>query len=106
MRTLFCIECKNAKPIGSHSYSKNQEQEVILVPGSCFEVVDQFNRTGEPHTIHLKQIDPPAVFVKPPFTNLSPTLNPMPGKLQINKQLFLMPNIRSKVGIEMERNSV
>jgi hypothetical protein len=106
LRTLFCIECKNGKPIGSHSYFKNQEQEVILLPGSCFEVLSQLNQVGDPHIIHLRQIDPPGVLVKPPFTKLPPTLNSMPGKSQINKQFFLVPNVDSQVPIKMEHKSV
>jgi hypothetical protein len=58
MRTLFSIECKDGKSVESHSYFKNQEKEIILMPGSFFEVVDQLNPTPELYIIHLKQIDP------------------------------------------------
>jgi hypothetical protein len=115
IRTLFSIECKDGKPIGSHSYFKNQEQEVILLPGSYFEVIGQLNQTGGLYIIHLKQIDLPIVFVKPPFTKLPPTSNPMQefsittpmsSKLQINKQLSSVPNIDYKAPITTEHQLV
>jgi hypothetical protein len=66
IRTLFSIECTAGKPIGSHSYFENHEQEVIIMPGSYFEVIGQLNPAVGLHIIQLKQIDPPIVFVKPP----------------------------------------
>ncbi|CAF4453351.1 unnamed protein product, partial [Rotaria magnacalcarata] len=32
-RTLFSIECINGKSVAKHSYFKNTEQEIILMPG-------------------------------------------------------------------------
>ena len=93
LRTLFSIDCKDGKHIQSHSYFNNQEQEVILMPGSYFEVIGQLNPSDGVHIIQLKQIDPPIVFVKPPFTNLPLNSNskknlnittPTPSKLYIN----------------------
>jgi hypothetical protein len=92
IRTLFSIECKSGKPIGSHSYFKNSEQEVIIMPGSYFEVMGQLNPAAGLLIIQLKQIDPPIVFVKPPFT--------------INQQHFSVPNVDTKVQIQTEHKSV
>jgi hypothetical protein len=109
IRTLFCIECKNGRPIGSHSYFKNHEGEIILMPGSFFEVVGQLNPTPELYMIHLKQIDPPIEFIKPPFTNLLAASNPMQkfsiptpmsSKLQVNQQSSApLPSSRRQLGI-------
>jgi hypothetical protein len=70
IRTLFSIECKAGKQIGSHSHFQNREQEVIIMPGSYFEVMGQLNPAVGLLIIQLKEIDPPIVFVKPPFTHL------------------------------------
>lgn len=67
-RTLFSIECINGKSIAAHSYFKNTEQEVILMPGSYFEVLGQLNPGLGLHIIELKEITPPMTLVKPPFS--------------------------------------
>ena len=81
VRTLFSIECKHGKPIGSYSYFNNQEQEVILMPGSYFEVIGQMNPATDLYIIQLKQIAAPIEFVRLPFTKILPTPNPSPQKL-------------------------
>jgi hypothetical protein len=67
-RTLFSIECINGKLITAHSYFKNTEKEIILMPGSYFEVTGQLNPAPQLHIIHLKEITPPIALVKPPFS--------------------------------------
>ncbi|CAF3912207.1 unnamed protein product [Rotaria sp. Silwood1] len=67
-RTLFSIECINGKSVASHSYFKNAEKEIILMPGSYFEVTGQVNPAPELHIIHLKEITPPITLIKPPFS--------------------------------------
>ena len=67
-RTLFSIQCINGKSVVAHSYFKGRESEVILMPGSYFEVVGQLNPAPELHIIDLKEITPPMTLVKPPFT--------------------------------------
>ncbi|CAF4080862.1 unnamed protein product [Rotaria magnacalcarata] len=66
-RTLFSIECINGKSVAKHSYFKNTEQEIILMPGSYFEVIGQLNPAPELHIIQVKEITPPIQLVKPPF---------------------------------------
>jgi hypothetical protein len=67
-RTLFTIECINGKSIVDHSYYRDAEQEVILMPGSYFEVLGQIKPAPELQIIHLKEIEPPIQLVKPPFS--------------------------------------
>ncbi|CAF5221272.1 unnamed protein product [Rotaria magnacalcarata] len=67
-RTLFSIECVNGKSVAKHSYFKNTEKEIILLPGSYFEVISQLNSADELHIIHLKELTPPIELVKPPFS--------------------------------------
>ena len=66
-RTLFSIECINGKSIINHSYYQSTEHEVVLMPGSYFEVIGQLNPAPQLHIIHLKELEPPIQLVKPPF---------------------------------------
>jgi hypothetical protein len=66
-RTIFSIECIHGKSIVNHSYFKTKEDEVILMPGSYFEVIGQVNPTPQLHIIQLKQITPPITLLEPPF---------------------------------------
>jgi hypothetical protein len=66
-RTIFSIECFNGKSVINHSYFKKKEDEVILIPGSYFEVIGQANPAPQLHIIQLRQITPPITFVEPPF---------------------------------------
>jgi hypothetical protein len=70
-RTLFSIECINGKAVGAHSYFKKTEQEIILMPGSYFEVIGQLNPAPGLNIIELKEIIPPMTLVKPPFAKLN-----------------------------------
>jgi hypothetical protein len=67
LRTLFSIECQNGKSAMAHSYFKEKEKEIILMPGSYFEVVGQMHSGNDLHIIHLKEIQPPFPLIKPPF---------------------------------------
>ncbi len=67
MRTLFSIESRNGKSIAPHSYFKETEKEVVLMPGSYFEVIGQLNPADDLYIIQMKELDPPFPFVKPPF---------------------------------------
>ncbi|CAF3350574.1 unnamed protein product [Rotaria sp. Silwood2] len=69
-RTLFSIEYIHGKSIAAHSYFKNTEQEIILMPGSYFEVIGQLNPAPELHIIQLREITPPIALVKPPFSKV------------------------------------
>ncbi|CAF3846848.1 unnamed protein product, partial [Rotaria sp. Silwood1] len=68
LRTLFSIECINGKSVAAHSYFKNTENEVILMPGSYFQVIGQLSPGSGLHIIELKEIIPPMTLVKPPFS--------------------------------------
>lgn len=67
-RTLFSIECINGKSVAKHSYFKSTEQEIILMPGSYFEVIGKMNPAPDLHIVQLKEITPPIQLVKPPFS--------------------------------------
>ncbi len=58
-RTFFSIECINGKSIVNHSCLKHIEKEIILMPGSYFEVINHADPEPELHIIHLKEIQPP-----------------------------------------------
>lgn len=72
-RTLFSIDCINGKSISKHSYFKNKEEEIILMPGSYFKVLGQLNPAPGLHIIELKEIRPPMTLLKPPFSAAATT---------------------------------
>jgi hypothetical protein len=58
-RTLFSIDCQHGKSVALHSYFKNKEEEIILMPGSYFQVISLANPAEGLHIIHIKEIEPP-----------------------------------------------
>ena len=65
-RTLFSIEIFNGKSIKAHSFFK-KEKEVLLLPGTYFEVTGHLDSGNDLNIIHLKQKHPPFVLLEPPF---------------------------------------
>ncbi|UJR24621.1 hypothetical protein I4U23_005995 [Adineta vaga] len=57
IRTIFNIECIYGKAIQSHSYFK-KENEIILLPGSSFEVVGKWKAAEDLYMIQLKENTP------------------------------------------------
>jgi len=55
IRTLFNIECKTGKSIRSHSYSKHND-EILLLPATQFQVINQDKLTYDLNIIYLKEI--------------------------------------------------
>jgi hypothetical protein len=70
-RTLFSIECINGKSVAPHSYFKNTEKEIILMPGSYFEVIGQLNPAPQ-----LQEMSPPITLLRSPFPKTG-GLNPL-----------------------------
>ncbi|CAF1416681.1 unnamed protein product [Didymodactylos carnosus] len=66
-RTLFSIECTTGKSIMKHSYFNETEKEVILMPGTYFDVVGQLNPADGLHIIHIKEIQPKFPLIIAPF---------------------------------------
>lgn len=65
-RTLFSIETSSGKQIEQHSYFC-REEEILLPPGSYFEVVSKAKPADGLHLIHLREVDPPYQLLVPPF---------------------------------------
>jgi hypothetical protein len=65
-RTLFSVECRHGKQIRPYSHFQT-EAEIILMPGTFFEVVSQAETAPGLHLIHLKEIRPPHSFVSPSY---------------------------------------
>ncbi|CAF4542000.1 unnamed protein product [Rotaria sp. Silwood1] len=76
-RTLFSIEVLNGKNIRAHSYFEDEE-EILLLPGTFMEVQSLLNPAPDLHIIHLKQMIPERPLLEPPFE----------GKLNIADSLF------------------
>jgi hypothetical protein len=96
LRTLFSIECINGKSIVNHSYFKNKEKEIILMPGSYFEVMGQLDSGSELHIIQLKEIPPPITFVQPPFSKSTNITFTSPG---LNKSNPVSPPLSESTNI-------
>ncbi|CAF2057562.1 unnamed protein product [Rotaria magnacalcarata] len=58
MRTIFVIKCLNGRSIRNHSYYP-QENEIILMPGSYFQVDGCYDPSDEFHIVQLREIKPP-----------------------------------------------
>lgn len=67
LRTLFLIECRNGRVVTSHSYFKETEREIVLMPGSYFEVMGQLNPGDDLHIVQLREIKPPYPPIKLPL---------------------------------------
>lgn len=67
-RTLFIIECYNGKYVGSHSYNKN-DQEVLLLPATQFQVVRCDRQRDDIHKIYMKEVEPQHVLLESVFSS-------------------------------------
>ena len=65
-RTLFSIETINARTIRSHSHF-TAEDEILLLPGTFFEVKSRLNPGNDLYLVHLQQKIPPYDLLEPPF---------------------------------------
>ena len=64
-RTLFLIDCVNGKNIRRHSYFA-QEDEVLLLPCTHLQVIGHLTSRENLHIIHLREVSPPVMLLKPP----------------------------------------
>ena len=68
-RTLFSVEAINGRKIRAHSHFTT-EDEILLLPGTQMVVQSQFSPAPSLHIIHLRQIVPGRVLLKPPFEGI------------------------------------
>jgi len=68
-RTLFSIEVFNARTIRAHSHFVT-EDEILLLPGTYFEVKSRLNPAPGLYIIHLSQKRPPFDLLEPPFEGM------------------------------------
>jgi hypothetical protein len=57
-RTMFTIECNSGKDIRKHSYLRD-EDEVLILPATQFEVIGYLRPAPDLHMIHIKEVQPP-----------------------------------------------
>lgn len=68
LRTMFHIECLNGKVIKNHS-NYQQEDEVLLLPGTQFQVVSHLNAGNGLQIVQMKEIENPQyLMLEPPFS--------------------------------------
>ncbi|CAF0739377.1 unnamed protein product [Didymodactylos carnosus] len=65
-RTLFSIELINARNIRAHSHFQ-QEDELLMLPGTYMEVHTVFNPAADLYIVHLRQMIPNEMLLEPPF---------------------------------------
>ncbi|CAF1338566.1 unnamed protein product [Didymodactylos carnosus] len=90
-RTLFNIQCHNAKKIQLHSHYKH-ENEVLLMPGTYFEVKSIADDDSNLHIIHVEETTPPYVLCASPVDKQSckhQRLEPQLQKLDFTSELKL-----------------
>ncbi|CAF1414150.1 unnamed protein product [Rotaria sordida] len=63
-RTIFSIECSSGKDIQEHSFYSGVD-EILLLPGTLFQVVACLNHAPDLHLIHLKEIEPQFPLLSP-----------------------------------------
>lgn len=65
-RTLFSIEAINGRTVRTHSHFQ-LEDEILLLPGTFFEVKSRLNPAPDLFIVHLSQKAPPHDLLEPPF---------------------------------------
>jgi hypothetical protein len=68
-RTLFSIEAFSGRTIRAHSHFK-VEDEILLLPGTFFEVKSRLNPAPDLYIIHLSEKLPPHDLLEPPFEGI------------------------------------
>ena len=63
---MFMIDCVNGKAIRSHSQF-SEENEILLMSGSYFRVIDQYSPVKDLYIIHSQETTAPYELLKPPF---------------------------------------
>jgi hypothetical protein len=61
--TLFIINCMNGKDISKHSYFR-KENEVLLLPATTVNVINNEHQGHGLHVIHLKEIKSPFILLE------------------------------------------
>ena len=79
--TMFMIDCTNAKSIRDHSKFPD-ENEILLMPGTFFHVIDKHSPAKDLYVIHLQETTAPYELLKPPFET-QPSSTVSPGILDI-----------------------
>lgn len=69
-RTLFTIECTDGKNIRHHSHFED-ENEILLMPGAYFRIVDKWSPNQDLWIIHLRQSTPPWQTIALPIESLA-----------------------------------
>ncbi|CAF1249404.1 unnamed protein product [Rotaria magnacalcarata] len=85
-RTLFAIECLNGKDIKRHSYFA-QEEEILLLPCTHFQVISHLSSNDNLHIIHLREITPPFMLLEPPDAMFADSNNDKASYEQLKAKL-------------------
>jgi hypothetical protein len=87
-RILFLIECLNGKDISEYSSNKNA-QEVLLLPGTQFQVIRYDHQRDDIHKIYMKEIQPQSILLEPIFSSTTSLPLKKQGAIQkLFEQIF------------------
>jgi hypothetical protein len=75
-RTLFSVEAINGRTIRAHSHFNN-EDEILLLPGTHMVVQSQLSPAPDLNIIHLKQVIPKETLLELPFEGIRTVSNPL-----------------------------
>jgi hypothetical protein len=64
IRTFFLIDTVHGKDIRNHSYYQ-QEEEILLLPATFFEVKSVFELAPDLHAVQLREIIPEYPYLEP-----------------------------------------
>ena len=86
-RTLFSIETINGRTVRSHSHFTT-EDEILLLPGTFFEVKSRLSPASDLYLVHLQQKMPPHDLLDPPFEGRNFSSNQSSRKCVLGARLF------------------
>ncbi|CAF1446640.1 unnamed protein product [Adineta ricciae] len=82
-KTIFNIECSYGKFIQSHSYYR-RENEILLLPGTYFQIVDKMKVSNDLFIIHLREKMPPFQTITSPFHDSSSEIASITSSVTVN----------------------
>lgn len=84
-RTIFAINCRNGKKIAAHSYFEDEEQEVLLLPGSSFRIKGVINQPGGLYIVDIEETNSSYPF---PLVGI-PANSMNKSKILVKAQLYM-----------------
>ncbi|CAF4303697.1 unnamed protein product, partial [Rotaria sp. Silwood2] len=101
-RTLFAIDCLNGKDIKRHSYYA-QEEEILLLPCTHFEVISHLSSMENLYIIHLREVPPPFTLLEPPNSGSAGSGADKPSYEQLQSKLEQVNNENERLKVQCKQ---